>query len=86
MWKNACVAAGLASFEKKPNSKKRYHGPRVHDNRVAGARALVQSGVDVDTAMKVGGWKTPSVFIRYNIVDTRDIAAALRKRANHVTA
>jgi len=83
VWKKAFINAGVAHLEKREGRKPLYVGARVHDNRVAGARALVQSGVDIDTAMKVGGWKTPHVFSRYNIVDVRDVAAALRKRAMH---
>jgi hypothetical protein len=86
VWQKACIAAGVAHMEKREGQRPLYVGPRVHDNRVAGARALVQSGVDQDTAMKVGGWRTPHVFSRYNIVTTGDIAAALRKRANHAAA
>jgi hypothetical protein len=29
--------------------------------------------------MKIGGWKTTSVFHRYAIVDRRDMAAAMRQ-------
>jgi len=29
--------------------------------------------------MRIGGWKTRSVFQRYDIVDNRDIADAMKK-------
>ena len=33
--------------------------------------------------MKIGGWKTTSVFHRYAIVDRRDMAAAMRQYEEH---
>ena len=42
-----------------------------------------RAGVDRDVIMKIGGWKTDSVFRRYNIVDETDLheaATALDKK------
>jgi hypothetical protein len=36
-------------------------------------------GVHEKTVMKIGGWKTRSVFDRYNIVDKKDLADVAAK-------
>ena len=51
----------------------------IHDLRRSGARNLRESGVDETVIMKIGGWKTRSVFIRYAIVSTTDMEAAFAK-------
>ena len=55
--------------------------PRLlfHDLRRSAARTLRRAGVDVETIMKLGGWKTRSMFSRYSIVDERDLAEAQAK-------
>jgi integrase len=68
-WQNACVSAGV------PNLK-------VHDLRRTGARNLRRAGVDRDIIMRIGGWKTESVFRRYNIVDEADLREATQKLEN----
>jgi integrase len=50
-----------------------------HDLRRSGARALRRLGVDELTIMALGGWKTRSMFARYSIVDTQDLADAQAK-------
>lgn len=47
-----------------------------HDLRRTGARNLRRLGVAEGTIMKIGGWKTRSVFDRYNIIDSKDLSEA----------
>jgi hypothetical protein len=47
-----------------------------HDLRRSGARNFRKAGVDESVIMRIGGWKTPSTFRRYNIVDENDLAVA----------
>jgi hypothetical protein len=84
VWQDACIAAGVASYDAK--RRPRYIGPRVHDNRVAGARNLIAAGVDQDTVMKIGGWKSAHVFSRYNIVVLDNVKAAFERKAAHAKA
>ena len=44
--------------------------------REQGCRNLRRLGVREKTIMKIGGWRTRSVFDRYNIVDEKDPAEA----------
>jgi integrase len=63
VWKRAVAAIGRP-------------GLVLHDLRRSGARELRRAGITQDVIMKMGGWKTPSMFSRYNIVDTQDLADA----------
>jgi integrase len=65
-WENACREAGVP-------------GLLFHDLRRTGARNLRRLGVSEGTAMRIGGWKTASVFRRYDIVDESDLADAARR-------
>jgi len=47
-----------------------------HDLRRSGARNFRRAGVAEDVIQRIGGWKTASMFKRYNIVDARDLAEA----------
>jgi integrase len=51
-------------------------GLLFHDLRRSGARNCRRAGVGEDVIQRIGGWKTASMFKRYNIVDERDLADA----------
>ncbi len=53
-----------------------------HDFRRAAARRMTNAGVAQVVAMRVTGHKTPSMFRRYSIVETADLARALRQVAS----
>ncbi|HTO86242.1 MAG TPA: hypothetical protein VMR54_01775, partial [Thermoanaerobaculia bacterium] len=51
--------------------------------RRCGARRLIAAGVSQAVAMKITGHKTPSMFRRYQIIETADVARALEQVAGH---
>jgi len=65
-WATATKKAGLA-------------GTLFHDLRRSAARNYVRSGVPKDVAKMLGGWKTDSMFSRYNVTDELDLKDAMRK-------
>lgn len=64
----ACGKAGLVAGRK---------GITPHDFRRSAARNMRRAGISESVIMKIGGWKTNSMFQRYNIVDSRDMQEAL---------
>jgi integrase len=65
-WANATKNAGVP-------------GLLFHDLRRTAARNLRRAGIAEGVIMKIGGWRTRSVFERYAIVSQTDIADALKK-------
>ena len=50
----------------------------LHDLRRSFATLARKRGIPESVVMKQGGWQTPAVFKRYNIVDEADVQAAAR--------
>lgn len=65
-WENACERAGVPDL-------------LFHDLRRSAARNLRREGAAEGTIMRVGGWKTRSVFERYNIIDEDDLDDAAER-------
>jgi integrase len=65
-WRNACKHAGAPDL-------------LFHDLRRTGARNLRRAGVAEGIIMKIGGWRTRSVFERYAIVSRSDMNDAILK-------
>jgi integrase len=59
--------------------KASWEGRTFHDLRRSAARQLIRSGVTKDDARQLGGWKTESVFSRYNVCDEEDLRDAMEK-------
>jgi integrase len=65
-WRKACIAAAVPKL-------------LFHNLRRTAARNLRRAGVAEGVIMKIGGWRTRSVFERYAIVSQTDITEAMQK-------
>lgn len=77
-WEEASKRAGLWDAER---DRPRYI---FHDLRRTGARNLVRAGVPEAVVMSIGGWRTRSIFDRYNIVSERDLHDAAAKLEEYI--
>jgi hypothetical protein len=57
----------------------KYTGLIFHDLRRTVARNLRRAGIAETVIMKIGGWRTRSVFERYAIVSRGDMVDAMQK-------
>jgi len=79
-WMTSCLRAGLAT--KDPETKKITAHRLVHDLRRTAARDLRQKGISEGVIMKLCGWRTRSMFDRYNIIDEDDLARSVEMAFN----
>jgi integrase len=80
-WYTACAKAGVGRFVEGEAGKPVWEGKIFHDLRRTGVRNLIRAGVAQSIAMRISGHKDARIFARYDIVDTRDVAEAMRKVA-----
>jgi integrase len=57
-------------------------GRLVHDLRRTAARDFRKAGVSEGEIMKLCGWRTRSMFDRYNIINNADLSRAVAQRFN----
>ena len=79
-WAVACIKAGLYHVVKDATGRERKVPDKLfHDTRRTAVRNMVRAGIPQSIVMKVSGHRTPSVFLRYDIVDERDTRAAMER-------
>lgn len=85
-WKTACHKAGLPCIVDKETGRPIKAIRLFHDLRRSAAREMASQGIREGVIMKLMGWKTRSVFDRYNVVSDGDLRDAIElldgKRAN----
>jgi integrase len=92
VWTRACCKSGVGWMIcgtcteavsictcEKAKKRPKYTGLIFHDLRRTAARGLRRAGVAEGIIMKIGGWRTRSVFERYAIVSQSDINDAMSK-------
>jgi integrase len=93
-WERACCKAGVGQFNcadcnalslsgnncpQCSGDRMKYTGLIFHDLRRTAARNLRRAGISETVIMKIGGWRTRSVFERYAIVSRGDMVDAMQK-------
>jgi integrase len=76
-WERACLRVGLAT--KDAETEKVTLHRLVHDLRRTAARDLRRRGLSEGVIMKLCGWKTGSMFDRYNVIDEQDLAESVER-------
>ena len=77
--RKACGAVGLERMVMDEKKKRLVWDGRIpHDFGRTAVRNMVRAGVPEKVAMTISGYKTRSVFARYNIVNERDLEQAAR--------
>lgn len=71
-WADACKEAGVPAL-------------LFHDLRRTAARNMRRAGITENVIMKIAGWKTRSMFERYDIIDDRDLKEAAQKMEKHLS-
>ena len=78
VWRTACERAGFIG--------KRDGGITPHDLRHIAATDMRRAGIPESIIMNIGGWETASMFRRYAITDTHELADNLAKLRAYRTA
>jgi integrase len=77
-WRQACVDAGFGKWRDDEDHSKGYDGIIIHDLRRSAIKRMVDSGIRESVAMRISGHKTTNVFRRYNIIEPKEVIAAMQ--------
>jgi integrase len=86
-WATACEAAAEKILKKDPNATAiaaKLEKLIVHDLRRSAIRNAILSGVSEQTAMKISGHRTASIFRRYNVESPDRVREAAARAGNFV--
>jgi integrase len=71
---------------KRATKRAGFGGMLVRDLRRTAARDFRRAGVSEGVIMKLCGWRTRSMFDRYNIINEEDLAHVVAQRSNGTVA